>query len=145
MELYPIIKSLHIISFTCWMAGMFYLPRLFVYHATAAKHSELSETLKIMEHKLLRFIMTPSMIATWVFGLWLVLITGAGAPGAGGWLHAKLLLVLVMSAIHGVLSTTRKKFARDENTKSAKYYRWLNEIPTVIFIAIVLLVVLKPF
>lgn len=145
MELYPLIKTLHIISFTCWMAGMFYLPRLFVYHANAAKGSELSETLKIMERKLLRFIMNPAMIAAWIFGIWLIIITGAGFPGTGGWMHAKFLLVLIMSGIHGLLSAERKKFARDENNKSAKYFRWLNEAPTGIFVIIVALVVIKPF
>lgn len=145
MEYYLIIKALHIISFTCWMAGMFYLPRLFVYHAHAAVGSELSETLKVMERKLLRFIMNPAMIATWVFGVWLVIITGAGSPGTGGWMHAKFVLVLILSGLHGMLSAQRKRFARDENTKSARYFRWLNEAPTAVFLGIVLLVVLKPF
>jgi protoporphyrinogen IX oxidase len=140
-----IIKALHIISFTCWMAGMFYLPRLFVYHADAAKGSELSETLKVMERKLLKFIMNPAMISTWVFGIWLVMLTGAGAPGTGYWMQAKFLLVLILSGLHGMFSAGVKRFSRDENTKSARAYRWLNEAPTAVFLGIVLLVVLKPF
>jgi putative membrane protein len=140
-----IIKALHIISFTCWMAGMFYLPRLFVYHADAAKGSELSETLKVMERKLLRFIMNPAMILTWVFGIWLVMLTGAGAPGTGIWMHVKFLLVLILSGLHGLFAATMKRFSRDENTKSSRFYRWLNEVPTLVFLGIVLIVVLKPF
>lgn len=123
---------------------MFYLPRLFVYHAGAEKGSELSETLKVMERKLLRIIINPAMIATWVFGIWLVVLTGYGAPGTGYWLHAKVALVLFMSALHGYLSRQRRQFAKDENTKSAKFYRMLNEVPTILFVGIVLLAVLKP-
>lgn len=145
MNLYLWIKALHIAAFTCWMAGMFYLPRLFVYHAGAAKGSELSETLKVMERRLLRFIINPAMIATFVFGIWLALITEAYKPGAGYWFHAKFLLVLVMAGIHGVLSKHRKRFARDENTKPARYFRLLNEVPTAVFLGIVILAVVKPF
>ncbi len=124
---------------------MFYLPRLFVYHAGATKGSELSETLKVMEKKLLRYIMNPAMIATWTFGIWLVIITGAGGPGTGGWMHAKFVLVLILSGLHGMFSAQRKRFERDENTKSGRYFRWANEAPTAVFLGIVLLVVLKPF
>lgn len=145
MNDYLLLKALHIISFTCWMAGMFYLPRLFVYHADAAKGSELSETLKIMERKLLRFIMNPAMIATFVFGIWLAIITGAYKPGAGYWFHAKFLLVIILAGVHGMLSSHRKKFFRDENVKPARYFRVLNEVPTAVFLGIVLLAVLKPF
>jgi putative membrane protein len=143
--LYLTLKALHIISFTCWMAGLFYLPRLFVYHADAKPASELSETLKVMERKLLRFIMNPAMIATWVFGIWLIVVTGYGSPGTGGWIHAKIVLVLALSGVHGVLSAHRKRFAADANIKSARYFRILNEIPTLLFVAIVGLAVLKPF
>lgn len=145
MNDYLILKALHIIAFTCWMAGMFYLPRLFVYHAGAAKGSELSETLKVMERKLLRYIINPAMIATFVFGIWLALITEAYRPGAGYWFHAKMLLVLFMGAIHGVLSKHRRLFAKDMNTKSARYFRVLNEVPTAVFLGIVVLAVVKPF
>lgn len=139
---YEILKALHIISFVSWMAGMLYLPRLFVYHAEAKSGSEMSETFKIMEKKLLRYIMTPAMIATWIFGLWLAVEIGAFQQG---WLHTKLLLVLILSGAHGVLSKHRREFEHDRNTKSARYFRYLNEVPTALMIAIVLLAVLKPF
>lgn len=145
MDIHPIIEALHIIAVISWMAGMLYLPRLFVYHVDAAKGSELSETLKIMERKLLRYIMNPAMAAVWVLGIWLILITGYGGPGTGGWIHAKLLLVLLISGAHGKLAMHRKAFERDENTKSARYFRIFNEVPTVLMIGIVFLVVLKPF
>lgn len=145
MEYYLLIKALHIISFTSWMAGMFYLPRLFAYHADAPKGSDMSETFKVMERRLLRIIINPAMIATFVFGVWLIVLTGYGAPGTGGWIHAKIVLVLVLAALHGYLARTRKKFMRDENTKPAKFYKILNEVPTLLFVGIVLLAVLKPF
>ena len=144
-SLYLWVKALHIISFTAWMAGMFYLPRLYVYHADAPKGGELSETLKVMERKLLRIIMNPAMIFTWGFGIWLVILTGYGGPDTGGWMHAKFALVLAMSGLHGYLAATRKKFAADVNRKTAKHFRIINEIPTVLLLGIVLLVVLKPF
>lgn len=145
MDHYLLIKALHIISFTSWMAGMFYLPRLFAYHANAQVGGELSETLKVMERRLLRIIINPAMLATFVFGVWLVVLTGYGSPGTGGWIHAKIVLVLAMAGLHGYLSAARKKFARDENTKSARFYKILNEIPTLLFVIIVLLAVVKPF
>jgi protoporphyrinogen IX oxidase len=144
-EYYQIIKALHIIAVISWMAGMLYLPRLYVYHSTLSVGSASSELFKIMERRLLRLIMNPAMIAAWIFGIWLILITGAGAPGSGGWMHAKLGLVLLLSGVHGMLSVYRKKFARDERPKSAKYFRVINEVPTILMIAIVFLVVLKPF
>lgn len=144
-HLYLWVKAFHIIAFTAWMAGLFYLPRLYVYHVGAKPDSELSETLKIMERKLLRVIMNPAMIVTWALGIWLVVITGAGAPGAGGWIHAKIGLVLILSGFHGFLAATRKRFAQNQNTRSERFYRAINEVPTVILIAIVLLAVLKPF
>lgn len=143
--LYFWLKALHIISFTAWMAGMFYLPRLFAYHADAKTGSELSETLKIMERRLLRIIINPAMAATWIFGVWLSFVIHAWEPGEGKWIHAKLLLVLLMSGLHGFLATCRKEFERDANTRSAKFYRLLNEVPTVLLIGIVFLVVFKPF
>ena len=122
---------------------MFYLPRLFAYHADAAKGSELSETFKIMERRLLKIIINPAMILTFIFGIWMILENPALMQQ--GWLHAKIFLVLCMAGLHGFLSATRKKFARDENTRPAKFYKLVNEVPTVLLILIVLLVVLKPF
>jgi len=120
---------------------MFYLPRLFVYHASAKTGSELSETLKVMERKLLRIIINPAMIATFIFGIMLIII----AKPTGMWFHSKMLLVIFMTVIHGYLAVCRKKFAADANTHSAKFYRILNEVPTVLFIIIILLVVIKGF
>jgi putative membrane protein len=145
MDTYLIAKALHIISFTAWMAGMFYLPRLMAYHAGVAAQSPESALFKIMERRLLKAIMTPAMIATWGFGIWLVAITGFGGPGTGGWIHAKIVLVLALSGLHGFFSACRKKFDRDENTRSPRFYKIINEVATVLFVAIVLLVVLKPF
>ncbi|MDG1288023.1 MAG: protoporphyrinogen oxidase HemJ [Rickettsiales bacterium] len=144
-NLYLTLKALHIISFTAWMAGLFYLPRLYVYHAEAKVGSELSETLKVMENKLLRYIMNPAMILTFGLGIWLVVITGYGGPGTGAWIHAKLALVLGLAGFHGACSVWRKKFAADTNTKSHKFFRLANEVPTVLLILIVFLAVLKPF
>lgn len=141
--LYLTIKALHIISIISWMAGMLYLPRLFVYHADASKGGELSETLKVMERRLLRFIINPAMIASFVFGIGMLVLNPA-LMGMG-WIHAKITLVLLMVGVHGVLAKHRKRFAVDANVKSAKYFRILNEIPTFLMIAIVLLAVLKPF
>jgi putative membrane protein len=139
---YEIVKSLHIISVISWMAGMLYLPRLFVYHAQAQAGGELSETLMVMERKLLRYIMNPAMIATWVFGIWLMMIM---QTHQAGWMHGKLLLVVLMTGIHHVFSYQRKQFAKNKNTHSVRYYKILNEVPTLMMIAIVFLVVLKPF
>ncbi len=143
MQYYLYIKAVHIIAVIAWMAGMLYLPRLYVYHADAPKGSELSETLKIMERRLLRIIMNPAMIIVWVLGLVMVwLNTSLMEYGA---MHFKFLLVFILSGIHGVFSKWRKVFDRDENTKSAKFYRLWNEVPTVLMIIIVILVVAKPF
>ncbi len=135
------IKALHIISVIAWMAALFYLPRLLVYHAEAEKNSAITDTFKIMERRLLKVIMTPAMIATWVFGLWLVI---EEQLWSAGWLHAKLLLVLLMSGFHGALSKWVREFAQDRNTKSSKFFRIANEVPTALMIGIVLLVVIKP-
>ncbi len=142
--LYPWTKSLHIISVISWMAGMFYLPRLYVYHCDAEKGSVQSETFKVMEYKLLRYIINPAMIATFIFGT-LLLLTPGIVNWAQGWLHAKLTLVLLMGAFHGFLSRWRKDFAADRNTRSPRFYRQMNEIPTVLMILIVILVVVRPF
>lgn len=135
-------KALHIIAVIAWMAGMLYLPRLFVYHADAKIGSELSETLKVMEYRLLRYITNPAMIAAWIFGLLTAYTQGQFSDP---WLHGKLLLVIGLSAVHGMLAKYRKAFAADERQRSAKFYRIINEVPTVLMIFIVLLVVLKPF
>jgi protoporphyrinogen IX oxidase len=142
MGVYEWVKALHVISIIAWMAGMLYLPRLFVYHADAAVGSDKSETFKVMERRLLKAIINPAMVAAWVFGLWLAYEIGAFSQG---WFHAKLTLVLLMSAVHGYLSRCVKRFARDENKNSAKFYRVLNEVPTVLMIFIVILVIGKPF
>jgi len=136
------VKSLHVISVIAWMAGMLYLPRLFVYHADAEIGSDKSETFKVMERRLLKAIINPAMTATWIFGLWAAYELSAWTDG---WFHAKLFLVIIMSGVHGYLSSCVKKFAKDENTKPARFFRILNEVPTVLMIAIVILVIVKPF
>jgi putative membrane protein len=145
MDWYSIVKAFHIIAVISWMAGMLYLPRLFVYHADAQPGSEFAEKLKVMENRLLRIIIAPAMAATWILGLLLVFAFDVVDIRADGWLHAKLFLVLVMSGFHGALSRWRRDFAGDRNTRSAGFYRIANEVPTVLMIAIVLLVVTKPF
>lgn len=136
-------KAVHILAVISWMAAMLYLPRLFVYHASAKIGSELSETLKIMEYRLLRYICNPAMIVAWILGL-LMLYANPDLL-SNGWVHTKLLLVVILSGVHGVLSKHRRMFAQDKNTKTATYFRILNEIPTVLMIGIVLLAVAKPF
>ena len=137
------LKAFHLMSLIAWMAALLYLPRLFVYHSAAAPGSDLSETLKIMERRLLRGIMTPSMLATWIFGLWLAV--AGNYFSTGGWLHAKLALVLVMTAFHGFCVRWMKDFAADRNRRTARFYRFANEFPALLMVGIVLLVVLKPF
>ena len=136
------LKAFHIIAVIAWMAGMLYLPRLFVYHCAADAGSMQSETFKVMERRLLRVIMTPAMIVTWLLGLWL---TWRGNWFAAPWLHAKLALVILLSGLHGMMSRYVRDFAADRNRKSEKFYRIFNEIPTVLMIAIVILAVVKPF
>ncbi len=140
--MYEWVKALHVIAVIAWMAGMLYLPRLFVYHCEAEIGSKQSETFKVMERRLLKAIINPAMIATWILGLYLA---WAGQWFASGWLHAKLLLVVLMSGVHGFLSARVRDFARDRNTRSQKFYRIINEVPTVLMILIVILVVVKPF
>lgn len=137
------LKALHIISLIAWMAGMFYLPRLFAYHAASEKGSQQSETFKVMERRLLRIIINPAMLATFLFGI--LMIVANPALMEGGWLHAKLTLVLVMTALHGVFSKWRRVFERDQNQRSPRFYKIWNEVPTVLMIIIVILVVVKPF
>jgi putative membrane protein len=141
-DLYLWLKSLHIFMVIAWMAGMLYLPRLFVYHADAAVGSKESETFKVMERRLLRGIMNPAMIVVWIVGLWMAI---SGGWMVAGWMHAKLALVLVMSAVHGLYSKWRKDFEADRNARPASFYRLWNEVPAVILIAIIVLVVIKPF
>lgn len=137
-------KSIHIIALISWMAGLLYLPRLYVYHVGAEPGSPLSETFKGMELKLLRFIMNPAMILTYAFGGLLLLVPGVVVKPYG-WLHVKLLLVLILTVFHGCLARWRKDFSRDHNLKSARFFRLANEVPTIIMIFIVFLVVMKPF
>ena len=136
------VKSFHVISVIAWMAGLFYLPRLFVYHVDAEIGSVQSETFKTMERRLFKAIMRPAMIATWVFGLWTAYELDAWTDG---WFHAKLLLVFLMSGFNDYLGRHVKNFAADENVKSAKFFRILNEVPTVLMVGIVILVIVKPF
>jgi putative membrane protein len=145
--MYQWIKAFHIIAVIAWMAGMLYLPRLFVYHCAAEKGSVQSETFKVMERRLLRGIINPAMVATWLLGLWLAWNGPDSRYGwfAAGWLDAKLVLVLALSVLHGFLARWRRDFAADNNRHSQKFYRIINEIPTVLLIAIVILAVVKPF
>jgi len=137
------IKAFHIIAVIAWMAGALYLPRLFVYHVAAEAGSAQSETFKVMERRLLRFITTPAMIAAWIFGL--ILAFSVVNWAEAGWFHAKLLLVLILSGFTGLLAKWTKDFAADRNTRSQRFYRIANEVPTLLMIAIVILAVVKPF
>src|SRR5580765_3416051 len=138
------IKAFHILAVIAWMAGMLYLPRLYVYHCEVQPGSSESERFKIMERRLLRGIVNPAMIGVWVLGL-----TLASAPASGGWgqgwLMAKITLVVGMSAVHGLFSKWRKDFANDRNRYSQRFYRIWNEVPAVLAVIIVILVVVKPF
>jgi protoporphyrinogen IX oxidase len=147
MTLYLWVKAFHIIAVIAWMAGMLYLPRLFVYHCVAEKGSVQSETFKTMEHRLLRAIINPAMIATWLLGGWLAWsVADSHYPlFLPWWLCAKIVLVLALSAAHGFFARWVKDFAADRNRHSQRFYRVINEVPTVLLILIVLLVVLKPF
>lgn len=139
---YEWLRALHIISIIAWMAGLLYLPRLFVYHVDAKK--QVSEQLKIMERRLYKFIMNPAMIASWVFGLLMLYANPYMMQGAG-WMHAKLTLVVLMTGAHHMQGAWMKKFAADANTKSDKFYRIMNEVPTALMILIVILAVVQPF
>ncbi len=139
---YMWIKAAHVIAIISWMAGMLYLPRLFVYHCGAKPGSELSETLKIMERRLLRVIINPAMGFSWALGLWLA---WRGGYLMAGWFHAKLALVILLSGFHGHLSAAVRRFAEDANTVPVRRWRLLNEVPAVLMIGIVILVIVKPF
>jgi putative membrane protein len=140
--MYLWIKAFHIIAVISWMAGMLYLPRLFVYHCEAEPGSKQSETFKTMEARLLNFIMTPAMAVTWILGI-VMLIEGHWL--GAGWFHVKFALVIAMSAMHGLFSRYVADFARDRNRHTQKFFRIVNEIPTLLMIAIVILAVVKPF
>ena len=140
--MYEWIKALHVIAVIAWMAGMLYLPRLFVYHCEAEIGSKQSETFKVMERRLLRVIINPAMIVTWLAGLYLA---WAGGWFSSGWFHAKLFLVLVLSAVHGMLAGSVRRFASDSNRRSQKFYRIINEVPAILMVGIVILVIVKPF
>ncbi|MGX5736979.1 protoporphyrinogen oxidase HemJ [Bosea thiooxidans] len=140
--MYEWIKAFHVVAVISWMAGMLYLPRLMVYHAEAQTGSIQSETFKVMERRLLKGIINPAMIVTWVLGLYLA---WSVFGFKGGWLHAKILLVLILSAIHGMLVRHVKAFAADKNQKTPRYFRILNEVPAVLMLGIVILVIVKPF
>lgn len=137
------IKAFHIISVIAWMAGVLYLPRLFVYHTEAEAGSKQSETFKIMERRLLKAIITPATIASWVFGL--ILAYYVVDWSEAGWFHLKLLLVLAMSGFTGFLARWTREFAEDRNTHSQRFYRIANEVPTLLMIVVVILAVVKPF
>jgi protoporphyrinogen IX oxidase len=141
--MYLWLKSLHIIAVMSWMAGLLYLPRLMIYHCDAAKGSELSETLKTMERRLLRYIMRPAMVVSWLAGLILAFVYVGFASGY--WLYLKFVLVIAMTVAHAKMAVWVKEFAADENARSQKFYRVANEVPTLLMIGIVILVVVKPF
>ena len=140
--MYLWIKAFHVIAVIAWMAGMLYLPRLFVYHCDAEKGSVQSETFKVMERRLLKAIINPAMIVAWVLGLYLA---WDGGWFRSGWLHGKLALVLGLSAVHGLYASWVRDFAADRNTRPARFYRVWNEAPTVLLVGIVILVIVKPF
>lgn len=141
-EAYLWIKAFHVIAVISWMAGLLYLPRLFIYHCEVETGSLASEKFKVMERRLLKAIMAPAALITWGLGLWMAIIGGLFHDA---WFHAKLSLVIAMSVCHVLMILWKNDFAADRNIRSQKFYRIANEIPTLLMIAIVLLVVLKPF
>ena len=143
MNTYLLFKSLHLISVISWMAGLLYLPRIFVYHAENSSEIKTSEIFKIMEKKLFFYIMTPAMILSWVFGLLLIHTIGVDNFGSL-WLQLKLIFVIILTIYHLFLFQCLRKFAQNNNSFSAKFYRIINEIPTILLIGIILVVVFKP-
>ncbi len=143
MQYYDWLRALHIISVIAWMAGMLYLPRLFVYHADAQKGSDKSETFKVMERKLLKIIMNPAFVSSWVFGL--LMLWANPSLLSQGWMHVKLTGIIVLSGLHHVYARWVKKFARDENIRPAKFYRIWNEAPALVMVIIVIMAVVEPF
>ena len=140
--LYPRAKAVHVIAIIAWMAGMLYLPRLFVYHCEAERGSKQSETFKVMERRLLTIIMNPAMVVAWALGLWLA---WDGGLYGWRWLQTKIVLVLIMSGVHGFFVRCVREFALDQNQRPQRFYRLINELPTILMIAIVALAVVKPF
>jgi len=136
------VKAFHVIAVIAWMAGLLYLPRLFIYHSEAEPGSPQSETFKVMERRLLKIIMNPAMMITWMLGLFLA---WKAFDFQGGWLHAKITLVVLLTVVHVLFSRAVKVFAADGPRKTARYWRMMNELPTVLMILIVILVVVKPF
>jgi putative membrane protein len=143
MNIYLLLKALHIISIIAWMAGLLYLPRIFVYHCQTTFGSESHEKFVKMEHRLLKFIMNPAMIISWILGIGLLGVLGH-ETSMQLWVQIKLVLVVIMSGFHGFLGVCRKKFLSNQNTKTENFYRLINEIPTVLMIIIVFLVIFKP-
>jgi protoporphyrinogen IX oxidase len=144
-QAYLYVKAFHVMAVIAWMAGLFYLPRLYVYHTGARPGSRQSETFKVMEKKLASVIMTPAMITSWVLGLTLIFVFHAGDIKTDGWLHAKLGLVLLLTAYHFFLLKWRRDFANDRNRHTSRFYRIMNEVPTALMLGIVIFVIVKPF
>lgn len=144
LTLYPWVKALHIMSVIAWMAGLFYLPRLYVYHCATRPGSAESERFKVMERRLLRQITTPAMITAWVCGLFMA-FTPHLIPWDAGWWHVKLAAVVLMSGFHGAASRWRRDFLEDRNRRPARFYRVANEVPTLLMVVIVLMVIVRPF
>jgi protoporphyrinogen IX oxidase len=142
-DYYEWFKTIHIMALVAWMAGIFYLPRLYVYHTRAKVGSEMDKTFQIMEYRLLKFIMNPAMITTYIFGLSTAQIYGFKALGI--WFHVKMLAVIIITIMHGLMASWRKDFAAGQNKHSENFYRVANEIPTVAFVIAVIMVVVKPF
>ena len=143
MNYYLLFKSLHLISVISWMAGLLYLPRIFVYHAEKINDKNISETFKVMEQKLMNFIMMPAMILSWIFGILLILINGE-AIYVSMWLSLKLIFVLLLTIYHFFLRYYMIQFANNKNTRNSKFYRIINEIPTVLLIIVVFVIIYKP-
>jgi protoporphyrinogen IX oxidase len=144
IALYPWIKAFHVVAVITWMAGLLYLPRLYVYHCEVKPGTAESERFKVMERRLLRQIMLPAMIAVWSLGLLLAFTPGV-LDWHAGWWHVKLTAVLVMSGFHGALSGWRRAFLEDRNTRSQRFYRIANEVPAVLMVVIVIMVIVRPF
>jgi putative membrane protein len=141
-QAYPWVKAVHVMAVIAWMAGMLYLPRLFVYHASAEMGSDKDATFKIMERRLLRGIMNPAMILVWLLGIAIYL---SGGWWSAGWMHAKWLLVILLTVYHHLLVRHFKDFAADRNNRSTRYFRLINEMPALLMVGIVILVIVKPF
>ena len=143
MTSYLLFKSLHLIAVISWMSGLLYLPRIFVYHSENMKTKEVCSVFKTMERKLFNYIMTPAMILSWLFGLVLISIIGFESIGSA-WLQIKLVLVILLTLYHFYLGVFLENFKNDINKKTSKFYRWLNEVPTIILVSIIFIVIFKP-